>query len=154
MKHLLACLVSIGFLALPPAQAQTAPREPLAKKTELFVGTGAPQNGVVTTVKDHLGSTARPIGYTVDDASAAPEEDFIEVFVGTGTGNNGVVSKDPDHAGGSTESIGFLSKKPIRGGTKLYSGAGPCNNGVATNNTRHAGCNTTPLGYTLPRNWK
>lgn len=157
MKHLLIGLISTVLLAQPHVQAQTAasPTAPTAlkKKTELYVGTGTPQNGVVSTIKQHLGSTTAPIGYSVDDASAVPATDFIEIFVGSDTANNGVVSKNPNHAGGSTTSVGYLSLKPIPGGTKLYSGSGPCNNGVATNNTKHAGCNTEPLGYTLPLTW-
>ncbi|MCJ8163143.1 hypothetical protein [Acinetobacter zhairhuonensis] len=124
----------------------------LYKKTLLYVGTGHSNNGVVTTSQNHLNDTTKIIGYTIDDASAEPDSNFIEVFTGNTAGiNAGVVSPDTNHAGGSTESIGYLSKKPIRGGKKLYVGEGTCNNGVVTISTKHLGCATHFIGYTLPK---
>ncbi|KZN19327.1 MULTISPECIES: hypothetical protein [Pseudomonas] len=120
------------------------------RKILLYVGNSPCNNGEVTTYGMHKGCAAKEIGYTIDDASAAPAANYIEVFAGNDVENNKMVSKDSNHKNGSTESIGYLSKNPIPHGVKIYTGDEPCNMGEATISTRHKGCNAVFLGYALP----
>lgn len=120
------------------------------RKTLLYIGIAACNNGEVTTHPDHKGCGTKKIGYTIDDASAVPADDYIKVYAGNDTMNNEMVSPDPDHKGGSTKSIGYLSKKPIPHGDQIFKGDASCNMGEATESTMHKGCKAVPLGYALP----
>jgi hypothetical protein len=120
------------------------------KKTMLFVGDAPCNNGEVTTIEMHKTCATKKIGWTIDDASAKPIDNYIEVFVGNDVENNGMVSKDPNTKNGSTQSIGYLSKEPIPQGVKIYTGNEPCNMGEATTSTKHKGCTAVFLGYALP----
>jgi hypothetical protein len=138
---LIVCLISNAELT-----AQTV----LEPKRKIFVGTGACNNGTVTTDELYLTCTTKPLGFTIDDASASPGSDYVLVRVGVDVPNNGVVTPNANHAGGATQPIGYLSKKPVKGGTSLQVGTGPCNNGEVTVNEKHKGCATEFLGYALP----
>jgi hypothetical protein len=135
------------------AKALNSSASALDKKKLIYVGTQDRCNaGVVTTEQAHLDCTTKLVGYTIDDASAKPDREFVEVFVGTQAGRNaGVVSTSQNHRGGGSESIGFLSKEPFPRGIKLYVGSKPeCNAGVVTTNVQHKNCSTTFVGYALP----
>jgi hypothetical protein len=120
--------------------------------TVLYEGVGVANNGVVTTLQNHLNDTTKKLGSTIDYASAVPENKFIEVFVGVADGvNNGVVSPSDNHCGGATKSIGMLAKEALfPHAIKLYVGTGASNNGVATPNQMHLDDTTEFLGYALP----
>ncbi|WP_132834265.1 hypothetical protein [Pseudomonas sp. 460] len=137
--------IAFGVAAKTADELNTSDR-----KTLLYVGIAPCNNGEVTTYPQAKGCGTQQIGYTIDDASAVPADDYIQVYAGNDTVNNKMVSKDPDHKGGSTESIGYLSKKPILHGKQIFTGDEPCNMGEATVSTRAKGCNAVPLGYALP----
>lgn len=117
----------------------------------LYRGVGARNNGVITTVQNHLNDTTKSFGNTIDYASALGDK-FIEVFVGVTDGiNKGVVSPNSNHCGGATESIGMLALEPLfPHAQKLYVGTGASNNGVATPDQMHLNDTTAFLGYALP----
>lgn len=142
----LSSAVTMGVIAPKSAFALDASD----RKVQLFVGIAPCNNGEVTTFEKHKGCATKPIGYTIDDASAVPAADFIEVFAGNDVENNKMVSKDSDHKGGSTESIGYLSKTAIPQGTRIFTGVESCNMGEASNSTKPKGCTAVFLGYTLP----
>jgi|SRR5471030_2183053 hypothetical protein len=123
-----------------------------AKKTLLYAGIGAKNNGVITTNENHMNDTTKKFGYTIDYASAIPSEKFVEVFVGIAPNvNDGVVSPNDNHCGGATQSIGMLSIDPVfADAEKLYVGTGAKNNGVVTPNSMHLNDTTAFLGYALP----
>lgn len=144
------CAVAAGSLVL--VQTPVA-ADSLVRKMELYTGIQGECNaGVVTTEPNHLNCTTKAIGFTIDDASAAPSDAFVEVLVGnTGGKNAGVVTTSANHNGGATEPIGYLSKNPVSKGTKLYIGTqGGCNAGVVTTSNQHKNCSTKFLGYTMP----
>ena len=141
----LCSTIALGVAAKPAGELDQSDR-----KTLLYVGVAACNNGEVTTFKTHKGCGTQEIGYTIDDASAVPAADYIQVYAGNDVPNNKMVSPDPDHKGGSTESIGYLSKKPIPHGKQIFKGDAACNNGEATVSTMHKGCIAVPLGYALP----
>ena len=122
------------------------------RKTLLYAGIGAKNNGVITTNQNHMNDTTKQFGYTIDYASAVPADRFVEVFVGvTPNVNDGVVSPNDNHCNGATQSIGMLSIDPVfANAQKLYVGTGATNNGVVTPNQMHLDDTTAFLGYALP----
>ncbi|MGF6793080.1 hypothetical protein [Paraburkholderia sp. 35.1] len=122
-----------------------------AKMTLLYEGVGAANNGVISTLENHCNDTTQRFGFTIDYASAVPEDKFVEVFVGVGARNMGVVSPNANHLNDATQSIGMLSLEPaFTGARKLYVGIGQKNNGVVTPNEMHLDDTTKFLGYALP----
>ncbi|MGR0140686.1 hypothetical protein, partial [Pseudomonas sp. RSP] len=116
----LALSSSIAFGVVAPKNAFAL--DASDRKTLLYVGIAPCNNGEVTTFEKHKGCATNAIGYTIDDASAVPAENYIEVFSGNDVGNNKMVSKDSDTKNGSTQPIGYLSKNPIPHGTIIYTG--------------------------------
>lgn len=143
-------LISVSILLIFTSSANAQ----LVKSTQLYVGKAASNNGTVSTFDQPLGGNADPIGFSIDDASATPDTDYVRIYEGNDTQNNKVVSSNPNHLG-STTAAGFLSKKAIAGGKLVREGNVPgCNEGEATLSTMHKGCTTKVLGYTLPQNTK
>ncbi|MES0039677.1 hypothetical protein NKJ74_31400 [Mesorhizobium sp. M0046] len=141
--------LSLGCLIFMANEASA-----LEKKQLLYVGTQAGCNeGIITLDQNFLNCTTAKFGYTIDDADAKPEGNFIELFAGvTPTKNDGYVSPDRNHKNGATTSIGFLSVPAIPHGVRLYSGSqSDCNDGEATPNNMHKNCTTRELGYALPK---
>nr|WP_140896070.1 hypothetical protein [Pseudomonas caspiana] len=141
----LSTSIAVGVAAKSASELNVPDR-----KTLLYVGVAPCNNGEVTTFEKHKGCDAKPIGYTIDDASALPAAKYVQVYAGNDVPNNKMVSPDSDTKGGSTESIGYLSKDPIPQGVRIYVGAEPCNMGEATTSTKHKGCTAVSLGYALP----
>jgi hypothetical protein len=144
-------LASQGVLAISLFPSSVRADATYVKKTLLYVGTGAANNGVCTTNVLHMNDTTRQFGYTIDDYSAQPRDQFVEAFVGAATNNLDVVSRDANYNYGATNSIGFLALNAIvPGAQKLYVGIGPHQNGVVTPNQLHLNEATNFFGYALP----
>lgn len=121
------------------------------KKTLLYVGIGAKNNGVASPLQNHMNDTTTAFGYTIDYASAMPADRFVEVFAGVGAHNMGVASRDTNYLNDATQSIGMLSLDPVfPDARKLYVGTGARNNGVVTPNQMHLNDTTAFFGYALP----
>ncbi|MGB8418019.1 hypothetical protein [Paraburkholderia sp.] len=142
-------LVYAGGILFLPSLARAD--QTYAKSTLLYAGIGKANNGVISTLQNHLNDTTTSFGYTIDDFSAKPVDQFVQIYVGVGNENMGVCSPNSNHLNGATQPVGFLSISPIVVGMrKLYVGIGKLNNGVVTPNQMHLNDTTRELGYALP----
>jgi hypothetical protein len=96
-------LVYAGGIFFLPSLARAD--QTYAKSTLLYAGIGKANSGVISTLQNHLSDTTPSFGYTIDDFSAKPVDQFIQIYVGVGSEKLGVCSSNSNHFNGVTQKI-------------------------------------------------
>ena len=126
--------------------------EPKVKR-KLFVGLTKDVNeGIVSTIANHLGGEGRELGWTIEDGEHPDAQ--VELFLGTSADNLNSVSHRPDFRGGAVESIGFTSSQVGTGECLHRVLADDCRFQQATTNDyrdddNYSEATTSPIGFTM-----